>query len=216
MSYPTTRWDFSRLLAFFFGVILFIYSFAGGRLIKSRDRVVMLKGLSGTLQPDADPQSPFSVRLALKRRPKLVRTEAWLARTKGKQDFLEEEFLSLEGKLLDGTLLTETVKELTRKRTYVNRNRKSKTKIRKRYLAILRCAYPDKVYGDARPAYAALQEEIRVPGSATVRDERVTEKAVVVKAVIMLNEDVVQTVAMLSLGVYRILNLARRVGAGGT
>jgi hypothetical protein len=116
--------------------------------------------------------------------------------------------------LLDGTVLTETVKELTRKRTYVNQNRKSKTKIRQRYLATLRFVYPDDMYGDARPACAALQEAIRVPASATLRDRRVTEKAIVVKAVAVLTEDVVRTSAMLSLGVYRILNLARRVAAG--
>ena len=79
----------------------------------------------------------------------------------------------------------------------------------------LRFSYPDAVYGDARPAYEALHEEIRLPGSATLRDTRVTEKAIVVKAMVMLKEDLDQTMAMLSLGVYRILNLARRVGCGG-
>ncbi len=206
---------FCGLLAFVFGVILFIYSFVDGAgLLKCRDRVVILKDLSKTLQPDADPRSPFSVLLILKSQPKLVSEEAWLARNNGKQRSFEEEFLSLEGKLLDGTVLTGSVEELTRKRTFVNRNRKSKTKIRKRYLATLRFAYPDDVYGDARPAWTALQEEVRVPESATLRDTRVTEKAIVVKGVVVLKEDVVQTCAMMSLGAYRVLNLARRVAAG--
>jgi hypothetical protein len=205
---------FFGLLALVFGVILFVYSFIDRGLLKCRDRVAMMKDLSKSLQPDTDLRSVFAVRLALKRQPQLVSEEAWLARNKGKQRFFEEEFLSLEGELLDGTVLTETVKELTRKRTYVNQNRKSKTKIRQRYLATLRFVYPDDMYGDARPACAALQEAIRVPASATLRDRRVTEKAIVVKAVAVLTEDVVRTSAMLSLGVYRILNLARRVAAG--
>jgi hypothetical protein len=205
---------FFGLLALVFGVILFVYSFIDRGLLKCRDRVAMMKDLSKSLQPDTDLRSVFAVRLALKRQPQLVSEEAWLARNKAKQRFFEEEFLSLEGELLDGTVLTETVKELTRKRTYVNQNRKSKTKIRQRYLATLRFVYPDDMYGDARPACAALQEAIRVPASATLRDRRVTEKAIVVKAVAVLTEDVVRTSAMLSLGVYRILNLARRVAAG--
>jgi len=78
------------------------------------------------------------VRLAIKSRPKTIRTEAWSQRAKGKQQFMEEDFLSLEGELLDGTVLTETVTELIRKRTFVNSRRKSKTKIRHSYLATLR------------------------------------------------------------------------------
>lgn len=206
---------FLGLLALLFGVILFVYSFFDGGLLKCRERVAMMKDLSKSLQPDADLRSFFSVRLALKRQPQLVSEEAWLARKNGKQRLFEDEFLSLEGKLLDGTAVTETVKELTRKRSYVNQNRKSKTKVRQRYLATLRFVYPDDMYGDARPACAALHEAIRVPGSATLRDTRVTEKAIVVKAVVSRQEDVVRTSAMLSLGVYRILNLARRVAAGG-
>jgi hypothetical protein len=206
---------FCGLLAFFFGVALFIYSFIGrSALQKSRDRVDVMKGLSEKLQPDADPQSPFSVRLALTGEPKLVRTEPMLTRKNGQQHLLEEDFLSLEGKLRDGTVLTETVKELTRKRTFVNSNRKSKTKIRHRYLATLKFAYPDRVYGDARPACEALHEQIRLPGAATLRGTRVTEKAIVVKAMVDKKDDLAQTAAMLSLGAYRILNLARRVAAG--
>jgi len=53
-----------------------------------------------------------------------------------------------------------------------------------------------------------------VPESATLRDTRVTEKAIIVKSVVILREDVAQTCAMMSLGAYRVLNLARRVAAG--
>jgi hypothetical protein len=206
---------FCGLSALFFGVILFIYSFIYGKgLLNGRERVAIMKDLSEKLQPDADPQARFSVRLALTSAPKLIRTEPFLTRTKGQQQLLEEDFLSLEGKLRDGTVLTETVKELTRKRTFVNSRRKSKTKIRHRYLATLRFAYPDRIYGDARPACEALHEEIRLPGCATLRGTRVTEKAIVVKAMVAGKDDLAQTAAMLSLGAYRILNLARRFAAG--
>ena len=206
---------FGGYAAVFFGVILFIYSFFyQSALADGRDRVVIMKGLSEKLQPDADARSLFAVRLAIKKQPKLIRKEGWSKRPKGQQQFLENDILSLEGKLLDGTVLTETVKELTRIRSYVNSRSKSKTKIRHRYLAALRFTYPQVVYGDARPACEALHEEIRLPGCATLRGTRVTEKAIVVKAIVDKKDDLAQTTAMLSLGAYRILNLARRVAAG--
>lgn len=205
------------LLALVFGVALFIYSFVyGAGLLKGRGRIAVMKELSEKLRHDADARSPFSVRLALKSQPKLLRTEPWTKRTTGQQKIMEEDFLTLEGKLLDGTVVSETVKELTRKRTFVNSNRKSKTKIRHRYLATVRFSYPDKVYGDARPAYAALRENIKVPGCAALRGTRVTEKAIVVKAMVDNKVDVAQTAAMLSLGAYRILNLARRSAASAS
>lgn len=204
-------------LTMVFGVALFIYSFIyGGGLLKSRDRIAVMKELSEKLRHDADAQSPFTVRLVLKSQPKLLSTGSWKGRPKGQQRVTEEDFLTLQGKLLDGTVVTETVKELTRKRTYVNSNRKSKTKIRNRYVATLRFSYPTKVYGDARPAAEALHENIKIPGCAALRGTRVTEKAIVVKAMVNKKVDVGQTAAMLSLGAYRILNLARRSAASAS
>ncbi len=204
------------LLGLVFGVVLFIYSFIyGGGLLKGRDRIAVMKGLSEKLRHDADARAPFSVRLVLKSQPKMLRTEPLKGRPKGQQKIMEEDFLTVEGTLLDGTVVTETVKELTRRRTYVNSNHKSKTKIRNRYLATLRFSYPDKVYGDARPACEALHENIKVPGFAALRGTRVTEKAIVVKAMVDNKVDLAQTAAMMSLGAYRILNLARRLAAAG-
>jgi hypothetical protein len=202
-------------LAIVFGVALFIYSFIyGGGLLKGRDRIAVMKGLSEKLRHDADARSLFSIRLTLKSQPKLLRTEPLKGR-KGQQKIMEEDFLTLEGKLLDGTVITETVKELTRKRTFMNSNHKSKTKIRQRYLATLRFSYLSKVYGDARTAREALHEEIKIPGCAALRGTRVTEKVIVVKAMVDNKVDLAQTAAMLSLGAYRILNLARRSAAAG-
>lgn len=204
-------------LAIVFGVALFVYSFIyGGGLLKGRDRIGVMKDLSQKLRHDADARTPFSVRLVLKSQPKTIGTGPWKGRNKGTQQVMEEDFLTLEGKLLDGTVITETVKELTRKRTYRNSNRKLKTKIRRRYLATVRFSYPDKVYGDARPASEALHEGVKVPGHAALRGTRVTEKAIVLKAMVDNKVDVGQTAAMLSLGAYRILNLARRTAASAS
>jgi len=212
--------SFVAFVAFTLFIVLIVYLMVQGRgLHKNRDRIAIAQDLLKTLQHDAHARSAFSVRLELKAQPMLVREDPWDARRNGKQRLFEEEFLSVQGELLDGTALKETVTELTWKRTYTNQNRKTKTKIRNRYVVELRFAYPQDLYGDARLAAASLQEEIKLPSSATLRNTRVTEKAIVVKALVNLKQDIVQTSAMLSLGGYRILNLARRVtqsGARGT
>ncbi|MGD0301472.1 MAG: hypothetical protein ABSE86_30715 [Bryobacteraceae bacterium] len=191
---------------------LFIYSFIYGRaLIKHQDRLQLMQDLAQSLTRDVHKSAPLSAKLVLKAAPTLIKEEPWTARKSGKQQFFEEEFLSLEVELLDGTVLSETVEELTRKRTYRNPRGKYKTKSRSRYFVTLRFGYPSDLYGDARTANDTLHEEVRVPSSATVRDVRVTEKAVVVKAMVALRQDVVQSSEMLSMGAYRILNLARRL-----
>jgi hypothetical protein len=207
---------FCSFLGFVFALILFIYSFIYGRaLYKHQDRYTLMLELSRILPLDADKSAPFAAKLVFKPNPTLLKEEAWPERKNGKQKFFEEEFLSLEGELLDGTVLAETIIELTRKRTYQNPRGKYKTKVRSRYWVTIRFDYPSDLYGDARGAQEALHEEIRVPESATVRDLRVTEKAIVVKAMVNLRKDIVQATAMLSMGAYRILNLARRM-AGST
>jgi hypothetical protein len=206
---------FGSFFGFTLALILFVYSFIYGRaLVKHQDRLGLIEDLSKIFPQDAGKGSKFSATLVLKPAPTLIREEEWIEKTNGKQKFFEEEFLSLEGELLDGTVLNETVEELTRKRTYKNPRGKFKTKLRTRYLITLRLAYPSDLYGDARAAYQTLHEEIRVPQSATLRDLRVTEKAIVVKALVNVRQGIVQTSAMLSMGAYRILNLARRLAAG--
>ena len=207
---------FLAFLAFATGVGLYIYSFVYGRAMHTHhSRYELLKGLFEVLQRDADPRASFSVKLALKPQPALLREEPWPDRKNGKQKFFEEDYLSIEGELLDGTVVSENLTELTRKRSFTNPRGKSKTKTRSRYMLALKFRYPNDVYSDARPAYQALHEQIRVPSSATVRETRVDEKAITVKSMVQSEKDVAQTTAMTCLGAYRILNLARRVAAAG-
>lgn len=203
-------------LAFATGVGLYIYSFVYGRAMHTHhSRYELLKELFGVLQRDADLRSSFSVKLALKPQPSLLKEEPWTHRKNGKQQFFKEDYLSIEGELLDGTMLSENLTELTRKRSFTNPRGKSKTKIRIRYILALKFRYPSDMYADARPAQQALHEEIRVPPSANVRETRVDEKAITVKSMVTIEKEIVQTTAMTCLGAYRILNLARRMAATG-
>ncbi|HEV2690543.1 MAG TPA: hypothetical protein VGV35_18425 [Bryobacteraceae bacterium] len=211
----TNALGFCAFLAFTAGVGLFIYSFVTGRdLHKHHDRYELLKELSKTMQVDADPKAKFAVKLALKSQPSLLREEPFPQRKNGKQKFYEEDFITIAGELLDGTYLEETVTELRRERSFTNPRGKSKTKTRSRYLLAVRLGYPNDVYGDARPAQQALKEQIRVPSSATIKNVAVSEKTIAVKAMVRVEKEIPQASAMMCLGAYRILNLARRVAGG--
>ena len=207
---------FLAFLGFTTGVGLFIYSFVYGRAMHGhQSRCQLVKELFKVHQQDADPRSPFSVRLAMKSQPTLVKEEPWADRKNGKQKFFQEDYLSIEGELLDGTVLSENLTELTRKRSFTNPRGKSKTKTRSRYILALKFRYPNDLYKDARPAQQALHEGVRVPSSANVRELRVDEKAITVKSMVKVEGEIVQASAMSCLGAYRILNLARRLAATG-
>ena len=198
-------------VAFTACIVFFIYSFVySSKIVKHRNRYDLLKKLLAIIQNDAQLRAAFSVSLSLKGTPKLLSEAPWPVRAKGKQQFFEESWLSVEGPLMDGTTVREELTELSRKRTYRNPRGKYKTKIRSRYLVTVRFAYPKDLYGDARPAQLALNQPVRVPPSATLRDLRVSEKAIAIKAMVNAENDVAMTAGMLSLGAYRILNFARR------
>jgi hypothetical protein len=204
---------FCAFLAFAIGVGLFIYSRTAGRdLHNHHDRYELLRDISKTLQADADPKAKFTVRVALRAAPKLLKDEPF-HRKHGKQQFYAEEFLTVSGELLDGTFFEETITAQTRHRTFVNPRGKSKSKTRSRYILAIRFGYPNDIYGDARPAQRALDELIPVPPSAMIKGVGVTGKTIAVKASVMEEKEIPQTSAMVWLGAYRILNLARRAAA---
>lgn len=202
------------ILAIIAGVAWLIYSlFSGGKILAHPLRLNIAKERMAMIQQDAGAQTPFSCRLALASNPAKVSEEAWTTRKRGKEMLFEESWFTLEGRLLDGTTITDEIKDLTRKRTFTNPRGKHKTKTRLTYLVSVRFSYPQELYGDARPAEQALHGEVKVAGSAILRGVRVTEKAIALKALVSSEREITQTAGMLSVGGYRILNLARRMAA---
>jgi hypothetical protein len=210
----STAFSFLCFLTFALGVGLFIYSFITGRdFHKHHDRYELLRDISKAIQPDADPRAKFAAKLQMKSHRSLTREEPFPHRKNGKQKFYEEEFLSIAGEMIDGTYLQETVTELARERSYTNPRGKSKMKTRLRYVLNVALNYPGDVYGDARHAQQTLNEQIRVPKSAAVKNVNVSAKAIAVKTVLNAKDEIPQASSMVCLGAYRILNLARRGAA---
>lgn len=199
------------VLAIAGGSVQWILSFGKGKLLAHPKRLETTKERLSMIQPDAQPEKPFSLRLALVARPVRLSQDAWHGRKNGRQELFEEAWLSLEGPLLDGTVLTDEVKEISRRRSFSNARGKHKIKTRVTHVVNVRFCYPKERYGDARPAGQALKEAVKVGPAATLKSVRVTEKAVSLKAVVTSDQEVSRTAGMLSMGCYRILNLARRV-----
>jgi hypothetical protein len=200
------------LAGFACAVILWVSAYRYGRNLKTyRWRFELLGHLGASLQQDSDPKAPVKVSLGLKNRERFLKEEVWPVRPRGKQRFSADDWLSIQGRFLDGAEFSETVQELIRTRTYTNPRGKSKTKHRSRHFIGLRLACPKDQYGDLRPLEEGLKKNLRLPASATLRAVKVGEKAVFLKVRVAEAAELSQANAMLFLGLYRALNLARQL-----
>ena len=203
------------LLLILGGIVVLIYSLFGGQTFSQhRWRLDVAKQRLAMIQEDAKADAQFSMHVTLAAVRKLLSDEKIPQhKKKGKQQFYEESWLTIEGPLRDGTSLSDEIKELTRTRSYTNARGKSKSKTRTQYLTAIRFSYPKKVYGDATGPAKGLPDPVRVPRHVSLRAVRVTEKAILLKAMAQSKDDLVQTLGALSMAAYRILNLARQVAA---
>ena len=173
------------------------------------------KSIADVLGRDTHPNVQSTMRLAFDPQKELLSETALPHRKNGKQKLYRAPWFSLENRLLDGTSFTETIDDLERQRSFTNPRGKSKTKTRTRHLISMRFGYPSEVYGDLTPLAGRMQKEIQLPRSALVRGVEVNDRAVKLKALVTESADLAQTSTMLALGVYRMLNLSRRMQTQG-
>jgi hypothetical protein len=192
----------------------YVYAYRYARpVITKQNRCGILRKVTETLRDDTHAKSPVTVRMAFAAERSLLAEQEWSLRKKGKQRLYKEDWLSVETRLLDGTTWSENITDLVRERTYVNPRGKSKKKTRVRHVVAMRFAYPADVYGNAAVTGAKLKDAIRLPSTADLKGLQVTDRDIKVKAVVNRTEDLSQASSMLALGVYRILNLARKAKA---
>jgi hypothetical protein len=193
-------------------VVLWVSAYRYGRNLKTYQwRFELLKRLGASLAQDSDLNSAVTVSLGLKDRSRLLREEVWPLRKRGRQRFLEDDWLSVQGRFLDGTEYTENVRELIRRRTYVNPRGKSKVKYRSQHFIGLRLACPRELYGDLRPLAEGLKKSLRLPASASIRGLKVGGKVVFLRVRVDQVADLPLANVMMYLGLYRALNLARQL-----
>jgi hypothetical protein len=204
-------------------IVLLIWSFRyGGKLTKYRYRYALLGQLPDVLESDASATRPVAIELGLKDRSREIRTEPLPARH-GKQVFLIDNWLKVEGRFRDGSYYRQEFAELIRKRTARGSSGKTKTKTRTTYLVITRLAYPAKIYGNAQALGAGIPPAAwKLPASAQVKGFKVTEKAIAAKVLVRNVEELQAAGGRSFLGIYRVLNQARaevvrqRRGGGST
>jgi hypothetical protein len=201
------------------GIGLLIYAAVVAAKGIIHDRVEFARLILKTLSQDAGRRGRFQVNLRLRARREKI-SEGPNPRGKGKQSFFRDAWLSIAGRLSDGTSLFESCTDLVRQRSKKNSRGKTKTKERKIFLLRLDLDYNPEKYGDATMAARHLEQPFRLPEAAQMKAFNTSDKALTMKTIVKgapasaglhaANE------AML-LGAYRILNLARKrvIATGG-
>jgi hypothetical protein len=213
----TTLAVFLIVLAPIAAIVFFVKAATyGGKLKKYHWRYETLRDLCGTLLRDTHPNAPVNVSLALQDTSRLVSEAPWPVRKKGKQSFSDDSWLFAGGQFLDGAQYSLALRELIRKRTYVNPRGKYKTKYRSWYFLTVRVVCPKDLYGDLRPLENGLRKTARLPQSCVLRGVKAAGKAVAMKVRVDRMEDVRGTAVMMFLALYRGLNLARRLHGSHT
>jgi hypothetical protein len=176
-------------------------------------RCALLKSVTRMLAHDVDHKSRAAIRLAFDPQRELLGESKLANRKNGRQQTFKAPWFSLEADLHDGTTFTETIDDLVRRRSFTNPRGKSKVKTRVRSLLGMRFAYRSKVYGDVSKLAKLMQQEMKLPAGASLREVEVTGRVIKVKAVVTNADELARASSMLALGVYRVMNLSREIEA---
>jgi hypothetical protein len=130
-----------------------------------------------------------------------------------KLDIFEDQWLTLEGKFLDSTNFFLTVTELNRTAYGTNARGKSKSKNKLKGTEInLKLSFPGKKYGSIHVIQKAAPEAVKLPQKVNLKRMKVTPKAIdltVNTPHFFTQEQMYQTITMMFLSLYQILNFAK-------
>ena len=211
-------------LFFLLGIVaplgLVIYSAFLGATPILHDRVEVLRGALNLLSQDAGSKGRFEVQLRLRANKGQISEGPDPRLSGGKQILFRDPWLTLSGRLSDGTSISESYVDLIRQRTKKNPRGKTKKKERRMCLIRVHLDYNTAIYGDASIASSRLKNRFRLPAGAQLKAFNPSAKSLDIKAVIRGDLTAATLHAVneaILLGAYRILNLARRrvIAAGG-
>ena len=130
-----------------------------------------------------------------------------------KLDIFEDQWLTLEGKFLDSTNFSLTVTDLNRRAYGRNARGKSKSKDKPKGTEInLKLSFPSKKYGSIHVIQKAAPEAVKLPEEVNLKRMKVTPKAIdltVNAPHFFKQEEMYQTITMMFLSLYQILNFAK-------
>ena len=130
-----------------------------------------------------------------------------------KLDIFEDQWLTLEGNFLDSTNFFLTVTELNRRAYGRNPRGKSKSKNKPKGTEInLKLSFPSKKYGSIHLIQNAAPEAVKLPEQVNLKRMKVTGKAIdltVHTPHFFKQEEIYQTITMMFLSLYQVLNFAK-------
>jgi hypothetical protein len=136
-----------------------------------------------------------------------IRKQGW------KLDIFEDQWLTLEGKFLDSTNFLLTVTDLNRTAYGRNPRGKPKSKNKQKGTEInLKLSFPRKKYGSIHVIQKAAPEAVKLPEEVNLKRMKVTGKAIdltVNTPHFFKQEEMYQTITMMFLSLYQILNFAK-------
>jgi len=128
-------------------------------------------------------------------------------------DIFADQWLTLEGKFLDSTNFFLTVTELNRTAYGTNYRGKWKSKNKPKGTEInLKLSFPRKKYGSIHVIQKAAPEAVKLPEEVNLKRMKVTPKAIdltVKTPHFFKQEEMYQTITMMFLSLYQILNFAK-------
>jgi hypothetical protein len=201
------------------GVGLLIYSVVLSKARIVHERVEFLRLILNMLSQDCGQRGRFQVLLRLRSKREKISEIPNPKNKGGKQRLFRDAWLSLNGRLGDGTSISTSCTDLIRQRTKKNPRGKIKTKERRLCLLRIQLDYDAARYGDAAVVAPKLENPFRLPAGVQLKAFSYTPQALAMKTIIQGNPlaaGLHAAAEALLLGAFRILNLARRrVLAGG-
>jgi len=130
-----------------------------------------------------------------------------------KLDIFEDQWLTLEGKFRDNTNFSLTLTDLNRRAYGFNARGKWKSKNKPKGTEInLKLSFPRKKYGSIHVIQKAAPEAVKLPEDVNLKRMKVTGKTLdlTVNTLYFFNqEEIYQTITMMFLSLYQILNFAK-------
>jgi hypothetical protein len=134
-----------------------------------------------------------------------------------KLDLFEDRWLNIQGSFLDRTIFLLTITDLYQTKygwKKIGRKNKYKSKSKSKGVeATLKLTYFKKRYGAAKVLKGKVKEAVKLPQSALIKNLRITDKYIQLTTKMPPPSDnnvesIYQTVAMMYLSLYQVLNLA--------
>lgn len=192
------------------------------RLNLPNHRYELTKKVLEMLERDMDKEANVNVHLVLSpanQKSKLIKTVEHPLKSGFKIDIFQDDWLKMEGQFLDKTRFVVTTSELNQtaygwKRSMSGKS-KYKTKSKAKGLDIsLNLTYPPRRYGAIKVLNNEVVNAVKLPQMTKVKRMRVTDKEI--KLVVKMppsmfwdQEKLYQTITMMFLSLYQVLNLAR-------